>query len=57
MLIVGGAGNNLGAVVGAGLVWALWSASGAIIANLVPPSFRLAPRRCASSLSACCLRR
>ena len=28
MLIVGGSGNNLGAIIGAGLVWALWSASG-----------------------------
>ena len=39
MLIVGGSGNNLGAIIGAGLVWALWSASGLIIADLVPASF------------------
>jgi len=37
MLIVGGAGNNRGAVLGAVLVWGLWSASGAIIAALFPP--------------------
>ena len=39
MLIVGGAGNNLGAVIGAVLVWALWSGSGIVIADLVPASF------------------
>ena len=31
MLIIGGSGNNLGAIVGAGLIWALWSASGLAI--------------------------
>jgi branched-chain amino acid transport system permease protein len=40
MLIVGGSGNNLGAIVGAGLVWALWSVSGLIIADAVPASFQ-----------------
>jgi branched-chain amino acid transport system permease protein len=39
MLIVGGSGNNLGAIIGAGLVWALWTASGLAVADLVPPSF------------------
>jgi branched-chain amino acid transport system permease protein len=39
MLIVGGSGNNLGAIVGAGLVWALWTASGLLIADLVPAAF------------------
>ena len=39
MLIVGGSGNNRGAIVGAVLVWALWSASGLIIADLVPAAF------------------
>jgi branched-chain amino acid transport system permease protein len=39
MLIVGGSGNNLGAIIGAGLVWALWSVSGLVIADLVPASF------------------
>ncbi len=36
MLIVGGAGTTTGAVVGALIVWALWSASGAAIGALVP---------------------
>jgi branched-chain amino acid transport system permease protein len=39
MLIVGGSGSNLGAIIGAGLVWALWSVSGLVIADLVPASF------------------
>ena len=39
LLIVGGSGNNLGAIVGAGLVWALWTASGLLISDLVPPTF------------------
>lgn len=37
MLIVGGAGNNLGAVVGAVVVWGLWSASSALTSLLFPP--------------------
>jgi len=37
MLIVGGAGNNRGAILGAIVVWALWAASGALISDLVPP--------------------
>ncbi len=36
MLIVGGAGNNRGAVLGANLVWALWSLSGGVLRGLVP---------------------
>lgn len=36
MLIVGGAGNNRGAILGAVLVWALWSLSGTAIATLFP---------------------
>jgi branched-chain amino acid transport system permease protein len=39
MLIVGGSGNNLGAIIGAGLVWALWTASGLLIGDLVPAEF------------------
>ena len=31
MLIVGGSGNNLGAIIGAVLIWALWSMSGLAI--------------------------
>ncbi len=37
MLIVGGAGNNLGAIVGAVAVWGLWSASSAAVAEIFPP--------------------
>ena len=38
MLIVGGSGNNRGALLGALVIWGLWSASGIAIAKLVPPS-------------------
>ncbi|MES1151676.1 MAG: branched-chain amino acid ABC transporter permease [Dongia sp.] len=37
MLIIGGSGNNKGAVLGAILVWALWSASGAAMTAIFPP--------------------
>ena len=37
MLIVGGSGNNRGAILGAIVVWALWALSGALISELVPP--------------------
>jgi branched-chain amino acid transport system permease protein len=37
MLIVGGSGNNCGAILGAVLVWAIWALSGAIIAEVFPP--------------------
>ena len=37
MLIVGGSGSNLGAVVGSVLVWAIWAGSGALTATLFPP--------------------
>jgi branched-chain amino acid transport system permease protein len=36
MLIVGGSGNNAGAVLGAFVVWALWSMSGALVVEVVP---------------------
>lgn len=39
MVIVGGSGNNRGALLGALLVWAIWSLSGIAIARLVPPNF------------------
>jgi branched-chain amino acid transport system permease protein len=35
MLIVGGSGSNLGALIGGVLVWGLWSGSGALLAMLV----------------------
>ena len=33
MLIVGGSGNNRGAILGAVLVWAVWAASAALISG------------------------
>jgi branched-chain amino acid transport system permease protein len=37
MLVVGGSGNNLGALLGAGLVSAIWSASGLATGVFFPP--------------------
>jgi branched-chain amino acid transport system permease protein len=36
MLIIGGSGNNRGAIAGAVLVWALWSASGWAVSTFFP---------------------
>jgi branched-chain amino acid transport system permease protein len=36
MLIVGGAGNNRGAIAGAFLVWGFWTASGGVMRGWVP---------------------
>lgn len=36
MLIVGGSGNNAGAVLGAAVVWLVWSSSGGLIRALLP---------------------
>lgn len=36
MLIVGGSGNNIGAIAGAVLVWGLWAASAAAVSAFVP---------------------
>ena len=36
MLVVGGSGNNKGAVLGGILVWGLWSASGAVLTAVLP---------------------
>jgi len=41
MLIVGGAGNNRGAILGAGLIWAVWTASGFALARLAPTEWQL----------------
>ncbi len=41
MLIVGGSGSNRGAVLGGVLVWALWSASGALLGSVVPAEFQV----------------
>jgi branched-chain amino acid transport system permease protein len=40
MLVVGGVGNNLGAIAGAVLVWALWSASGATLSLVLPQAMQ-----------------
>ena len=37
MLIVGGSGNNRGAILGAVVVWGVWALSGSAIAALFPP--------------------
>jgi branched-chain amino acid transport system permease protein len=37
MLIVGGSGNNRGAILGAILVWGIWAGSAVAIASLFPP--------------------
>ena len=36
MLILGGSGNNAGAILGAVVIWALWSGSGALVTALFP---------------------
>jgi branched-chain amino acid transport system permease protein len=48
MLILGGSGNNKGAILGAFIVWTIWSGTGYVIDHLVPatlaaraPYFRL----------------
>jgi branched-chain amino acid transport system permease protein len=40
MLIVGGSGNNRGAVAGALLVWGLWSASGILVSRWLPSEYQ-----------------
>jgi len=40
MLIVGGSGNNKGALLGALIVWGVWSASGTVISKIVPAAFQ-----------------
>jgi branched-chain amino acid transport system permease protein len=40
MLIVGGSGNNKGAMLGALIVWGLWSASGTLISKVVPAAWQ-----------------
>ncbi|MCX7961936.1 MAG: branched-chain amino acid ABC transporter permease [Burkholderiales bacterium] len=39
MLIVGGSGNNRGALLGTFVVWGIWTASGALVTKLVPPTY------------------
>ena len=40
MLIVGGSANNRGAIVGAVVVWGIWTGSGWLIAKWVPPALQ-----------------
>jgi branched-chain amino acid transport system permease protein len=40
MLVVGGVGNNRGALAGAALVWALWTASGATLSAVLPQAMQ-----------------
>ena len=37
MLIVGGSGNNRGAILGAVVVWGLWAVSAGVVSSLFPP--------------------
>ncbi|TPQ31735.1 branched-chain amino acid ABC transporter permease [Cupriavidus pinatubonensis] len=41
MLIVGGSGNNRGAILGAILVWAVWTASGSAAQALLPSALQV----------------
>lgn len=36
MLVVGGAGNNRGAILGAAVVWAIWTISGNALRWIIP---------------------
>jgi branched-chain amino acid transport system permease protein len=40
MLIVGGSGNNRGALLGALIVWGLWSGSGVLVSKIVPAAYQ-----------------
>lgn len=40
MLIVGGSGNNYGAILGSFVVWGLWTLSGAVIVSVLPPQYQ-----------------
>lgn len=41
MLIVGGAGNNRGAILGAFLIWAAWTASGFLLSRYAPQAMQI----------------
>jgi branched-chain amino acid transport system permease protein len=40
MLIVGGSANNRGALLGAIIVWGVWTMSGFIVSRVVPSEFQ-----------------
>ncbi len=41
MLIVGGSGNNFGAVAGTFVIWGLWTFSGVAIVSILPPQYQV----------------
>jgi len=41
MLIVGGSANNIGALLGAVLVWGIWTGSGFLISRVIPPELQV----------------
>lgn len=41
MLIIGGSGSNRGAILGAFLVWGLWSLSGVAVVSVLPTRFQV----------------
>ncbi len=42
MVIIGGAGRHAGAVLGAAIVWVIWSLSGQVLATILPPELQSA---------------
>ncbi|MEQ9664422.1 MAG: branched-chain amino acid ABC transporter permease [Phycisphaerales bacterium] len=40
MLIVGGSGNNLGAILGSIVVWGIWTSSGWLVSVVLPPDWQ-----------------
>jgi branched-chain amino acid transport system permease protein len=40
MLIVGGSGNNFGALLGAVIIWALWTVTESVLSAVLPPGLR-----------------
>ncbi len=41
MLILGGSGNNRGAILGAIVVWGVWTSSGWLISTVLPPAWQV----------------
>ena len=40
MLVVGGSGNNYGALLGAVIIWALWTVTESVLSAILPPGLR-----------------
>ena len=57
MLIVGGSGNNLGGLLGAVCIWALWTVSGLVISGIVPATYEARASALRLVGLASCLRR